>query len=424
MNSAMLVTVGVGNTVSDAIAFAIRGIRPDFVVFLTTEQSEKQTMSAVVEKLALSPENYTYRRVADEDDVENCTLIFIAAIQDLKTRGFDVKDIVADFTTGTKAMSAALVAAGIGEPIGKLSYIIGERGKGGIVISGTERALSLEPNRLTIRRMTEQAIAQFNATRFDTCLEMLDQIVGFTRLPQVTQAMATLQTLAKGYRAWDQFDYKSAMPHLNCLKGNELLPKWGLKSKLEQHKAFLHRVSKSEYGVERALDLWNSAEKRKAEGRFDDAIARLYRLMEYIAQVQLFNNHKGLKTSDLDVQLLPEPLRPQYIKKVGRSDKITLPLYESYELLKHLGDGLGCLFADEYDGTVELKKVLGLRNQSILAHGFGPVSQKGCETARDYVRKFMAQAFPDWAEKAKEAVFPALNPAPVIESLGLAGQSG
>ena len=92
--------------------------------------------------------------------------------------------------------------------------------------------------------------------------------------------------------------------------------------------------------------------------------------------------------------------------------------------MKHLGDGLGCLFADEYDGTVELKKVLGLRNQSILAHGFGPVSQKGCETARDYVRKFMAQAFPDWAEKAKEAVFPALNPALVIESLGLAGQSG
>ena len=226
MNSAMLVTVGVGNTVSDAIAFAIRGIRPDFVVFLTTEQSEKQTMSAVVEKLALSPENYTCRRVADENDVENCTLNFIAAIQDLKTRGFDVKDIVADFTTGTKAMSAALVAAGIGEPIGKLSYIIGERGEGGIVISGTERALSLEPNRLTIRRMTEQAIAQFNATRFDTCLEMLDQIVGLARLPQVTQAMATLQTLAKGYRAWDQFDYKSAMPYLNCLKGNELLPKW------------------------------------------------------------------------------------------------------------------------------------------------------------------------------------------------------
>ena len=65
------------------------------------------------------------------------------------------------------------------------------------------------------------------------------------------------------------------------------------------------------------MDLWNSAEKRKAEGRFDDAIARLYRLMEYIAQVQLFNNHRGLETRDLDVKLLPESLRPQYKKKLA-----------------------------------------------------------------------------------------------------------
>ena len=63
MNLAMLVTVGVGSTVSDAIAFAIRDKRPDFVVFLTTEQSD-ETMSAVLAKLALSPEDYTCRRVS------------------------------------------------------------------------------------------------------------------------------------------------------------------------------------------------------------------------------------------------------------------------------------------------------------------------------------------------------------------------
>ena len=422
MNLAMLVTVGVGATVSDAIAFAIRDKRPDFVVFLTTEQSD-ETMSAVLEKLALSPENYTCRRVSDENDVEKCTLDFMDAMRELKTRGFDAQDLVADFTAGTKAMSAALVAAGVEENIGKLSYIIGERGEGGIVVSGTERAYPLVPNRLTIRRMTKQAIARFNATQFDPCLEMLGQIEGLTRLPKVSQAMATLQVLVSGYRAWDRFDYPSALSHLKTLKGNALLPEWGLKTKLEKHKAFLYRVSQSKYGVERAVDLWNSAEKRKAEGRFDDAIARLYRLMEYIAQVQLFNHHR-LKTSDLDVQLLPESLQPQYRQKVGRAGKIELPLYDSYALLKDLDDDLGHLFADESGGKGEYQKVLGLRNQSILAHGFGPVSQNGCETARDCVRQLMDRAFQDWAQKAKEATFPKLHSTPVTESLELVGQSG
>ncbi len=423
MNLAMLVTVGVGSTVSDAIVFAIRDKRPDFVVFLTTEQSD-ETMAAVLEKLALSPEDYTCRRVSDADDVEKCTLDFMDAVRDLKTRGFDAQDLVADFTSGTKAMSAALVAAGVEESIGKLSYIIGERGEGGIVISGTERAYPLVPNKLTIRRLTKQAIARFNANQFDPCLEMIDQIEGLTRLPKVSQAMATLKTLVLGYRSWDRFDYPSALSHLKSLKGNALLSEWGLKSELEKHKAFLYRVSQSEYGVERAVDLWNSAEKRGAEGRFDDAIARLYRLMEYIAQVQLFDHHKGLKTSDLDVQLLPESLRPQYRQKAGRSEKIELPLYDSYALLKDLDDDLGHLFADEYGGKGDYKKVLGLRNQSILAHGFGPVSQNGCETAQECVRQLMDRAFQGWEQKAKEATFPQLHATPVTKSLELVGQSG
>ena len=414
----MLVTVGVGSTVSEGIAFAIEDQQPDFVMFLTTSESEKQTIPKLLKTLKLNPEKYKCRRVQDENDVEKCTLEFIAAIQNLKKRRPDSEylDLVADFTSGTKAMSAALVAAGLEETIGKLSYIAGERGEGGRVVSGTERAISLAPNRLTVRRIIAQAITQFNAVRFDTCLEMLDQVEGLIRLPSVLQAVDTLRMLAFGYRAWDRFDYKSAMSHLDRLTGGTLLSTWGLKSRLERHKGFLHRVIDSEYGVERAVDLWNSAGKRKAEGRFDDAIARLYRLIEYIAQVRLFNDHNGLKTSDLDVSLLPESLRPSYKEKIGRSGKIEIGLYESYELLKDLDNDLG---RAKYQETGELTKVLGLRNQSILAHGFGPVSQDGCETAQACVRSLMDQAFQNWEHTAKEATFPELNANQIISSLNL-----
>ena len=86
------------------------------------------------------------------------------------------------------------------------------------------------------------------------------------------------------------------MSELDGLKGNVHLSEWGLKRRLERHKGSFISVKNSDYGVERATDLWNSAERRKAEGRFD-AVARLYRLIEYIAQVRLFRDHNGLKTS-------------------------------------------------------------------------------------------------------------------------------
>lgn len=423
MKLAMLVTVGVGSTVSDGIAFAIRDRRPDFVIFLTTLQSEEITIPNLLETLNLAPEAFQCRRVDDENDVEKCTLDFIAAIQNLKNRGFGSEDIVADYTSGTKAMSAGLVAAGLEAAIGGLSYIAGERAEGRVV-SGTERAISLAPNRLRIRRIVEQAVTEFNEVRFDTCLDMLDQIKKLISLPRIWQAVDTLRTLALGYRAWDQFDYKSALLKLDELTGNAYLPEWGLKSRLERHKGFLYRVNNSDYGGERATDLWNSEERRKAEGRFDDAVARLYRLIEYIAQVRLFCDHNGLKTSDLDINLLPESLRASYKEKVGRSGKIELGLYESYALLKVLDNDLGHLFIAKYDETDELKKVLGLRNQSILAHGFGPLSQNGCETAQASVRSLMDQAFPNWEDIARESAYPQLNASQVILSLRLSGPSG
>ena len=54
MKLAMLVTVGVGSTVSDGIAFAIRHRRPDFVMFLTTLQSEELTIPNLLETQALN----------------------------------------------------------------------------------------------------------------------------------------------------------------------------------------------------------------------------------------------------------------------------------------------------------------------------------------------------------------------------------
>ena len=419
MKLAMLVTVGMGKNIWEGISYALRHRRPDYITFIATEGSKEKTLPQVLDSLNLSEEEYECRIVTDENDVEKCTLEFLEAIQSLHRKGFESDNLVADFTSGTKAMSAALVAAGLEGSVGELSYIAGERGDDGRVISGTERPVSLEPNRLTIRRLMAKAVELFNAPRFDTCLDLLGQIAQVSRLKDVNTAVKVFETLARGYRAWDRFDYKGATEILNKLTGNPLLSDWSLKSRLERHKVFLYQVQKNNYGVERATDLWHSAEKRQKEGRYDDAMARQYRLIEYIAQVRLFVNYNELETDNLDIDRLPETLRDKYNKRRNPAGKVSLGLYETYDLLRDLDDELGVLFISTFRGKGDLKKVLGMRNLSILAHGFNPVSKEGYEPAIGYVRSFLDCAFDGWERKAKDAQFPVLDLDQIIKALGL-----
>ena len=132
----------------------------------------------------------------------------------------------------------------------------------------------------------------------------------------------------------------------------------------------------------------------------------------------------SIRSGVTPISLLPESLRTSYEEKVGRSGKIELGLYKSYALLKALDDDLSQFFIAKYDETEELKKVLGLRNQSILAHGFGPLSQNGCETAQTSVRLLMDQAFRNWEDTARESAFPQQNTSQVIPSLNLSNGPG
>ena len=409
MKRAMLVTVGVGPTVADGIAFAIRSAHPDFVLFLVTGESESRTLPGVVEKAGLGEGEYACRRILGENDVERCALDCAEAVQHLVRRKYAPEEIVADFTSGTKAMSAGLVAAGLEQEVGLLSYVHGKRGEGGRVMSGTERSESLAPNWLLARLDLRRAVDLFNAFRYDTCIDVLEGATRRTALPQIQEQAEALEGLAGAYRAWDRFDHKTALDILVGLTGAPNLAEWGLKKRVERHKAFLYRLLGENYTQDRAVDLWNNAERRAGEGRFDDATARLYRLLEYIVQVRLYREHGGLETGGLDVGKLPEGLRETYDKPSGRTRRVELGLVEAYGLLRDLGDPVGVRFMEDFETSDGAKGVLGLRNNSILAHGFGPVGESGYGRACALVRRYMDEAFKGWDRLASEAGFPNLR---------------
>src|SRR5580704_10046171 len=117
--SALTLTVGSGNpkdpegTLYQPLLKSIREGSWDKVVFLpsiVTEENarelERRLSGTAVEIIPLPGPN-------DENDVDSCFAHFDRVIQKLRTEGFDAVNVCADFTRGTKAMSAALVLAAI-----------------------------------------------------------------------------------------------------------------------------------------------------------------------------------------------------------------------------------------------------------------------------------------------------------------------
>ena len=119
------------------------------------------------------------------------------------------------------------------------------------------------------------------------------------------------------------------------------------------------------------FDLWLNAKRRAAQGRYDDAVARTYRLLEWTAQWQL-RSGLDLDTSDFPSDMLPDGVRAG-LGRDGKS-KTGIGLYSAWRVIgERLDNGPVKAFATERAG--EMRNFLGIRNNSILAHGFRPVQR-------------------------------------------------
>ena len=110
------------------------------------------------------------------------------------------------------------------------------------------------------------------------------------------------------------------------------------------------------------------------QGRFDDAVARLYRAIEALAQFRLAAEYSVPDTKAVALQQVPEPLRSEWMS-CARDGVLMLGLQDAYSLLGAYADELATVFqAVGFDDRK--KSPLASRNQSILAHGFQPVGEK------------------------------------------------
>ncbi|MCZ7627156.1 MAG: TIGR02710 family CRISPR-associated CARF protein [Candidatus Methylomirabilis sp.] len=127
-------------------------------------------------------------------------------------------------------------------------------------------------------------------------------------------------------------------------------------------------------------DLWRNAERRAAQGRYDDAVARIYRLLEWTAQ-WLLRSRGGIETSNLRPESIPDGVRTTK----NHRGEYQAGLLAAWDLVAHHLDTEAVRWVQAERGC--LQHHIKMRNDSILAHGDSPVTQDDWERFAEWVTR-------------------------------------
>lgn len=379
---------------------AIRSVKPDFcILFASTAPkggSKRQLLETtekgppILEQVGLSEDEFSIVELEDPDDLDLCFQQMVQAMESAAAR-LSPTQAIADYTGGTKSMAAALVVAALHRGW-QLELVTGPRQDLVKVTSGTESAVAVLPSSIRLRELEREAEILFNSHNFAALAGLVEQALQAGNLPsEARNRLQRLLVVTRSFRLWDNFQYKEALEVMRPVA-----------SCCPNHAETLARiVGKDVPGYALISDMLGSALRRAQAGLFDDAVLRLYRAVEMLAQIQLRTKH-GLDTSALELAKIPEPLRSEFEGR-GR-EKATAGLLDSYRILAAKKDPLGKLFESGWDSR--LKDLMGLRNRLLIIHGLEPISKDGWEKAKGITFGFMEEAARALGIKLEPVRFP------------------
>lgn len=406
MKKALVLTVGTGEGIENAVHRSLTHHNPHFAVFIATRTSLSTLERRVNEKRLqeLYPNKVV---ILDKGEDLSCTYFKMKEVIDgLLGDGYQSSEIHVDFTTGTKVMSSALASLALLYGLASLTYVSGRRDKQGRVISGSERILSIGPLEIQLD-MELRRIPQFmRIYQYNASLQIIARVNQHAELfeDRERQRIETLEHLVKGFQSWDLFDHCSALRELEATK----LPLGEhidyLESLEREKKSYAKKMPELKGNVPTPtllVDILANAERRAEEGNYDDGVARLYRSMEMVGQLALINGFE-LNPSDLDLERLKRirsDLVDKYECRKNNKEKIQLGLYHCFELLCDLDPD--STIAKTYLSIKEdIKKYLLFRNNSILAHGFMPVDSDKYEA----MKKLVIQMATSYVQELEERI--------------------
>jgi CRISPR-associated protein (TIGR02710 family) len=381
------------------IVRAIADTRPRFALFLATETEGSRPGSAdeipgILQRAQATTLAHQIL-IVPPDDPE---AIFLRLRETLRTLAASHAGarLVFDYTGGTKSMTSALFQAALATPGAALQFMAGRRETLDRVTDGTERATPIPVDWLLAERTEARLRAAWGRFAYAECAEgialLLDDLGTDEKAPPETrQRLRDLGEAAAAFDAWDRFDHKGA--------AGKLAPLAARHASLKPHAALAARLAREEGA--RLPDLMRNAERCAARGRFDDAVARCYRLIEWTVQWHLKRSF-GIDTSKMDwtnPHLTPTVIaHAQLAEQAGKKKTLTglmqaVKLAGALELEGAIEHFLRAPWPGRKNKTGEgrLRDMLDLRNESILAHGERPLDEAAWQRFADFMAHWNSQ---------------------------------
>lgn len=437
---------------------SIKEAKPDIVYFLHSEDSIDEATEV---KSFFSDKNikWEYRLIKDYQSVKSTFDTAFDLFNELDEEKYFIH---VDFTGGTKSMSTGLIVASTNfSKISKYTYVgtksTDGRDKGGVgvVKDGSELIKNqFNPYEIYALKEFDKGMSFFNNYQFEASLKNFKTAQGMVNDEKGVKLAKFYQDIINFYSAWDKFDsklvfYNSKLDKkesallttylqkniLNVINDDELLSEdkevhKDFYNQIECNLEFLrNKISKGNRHIETNIkyylpDLINNAHRRIEEGKYDDAVARLYRAMELIAQVSL--NDMGLiSNKDLKENLVfyinKGAFKYETKNKKGIESKLRLyedneftndesstfklPSKKSFVLLRCLGSDA----ASQYMDDKNMSTLVNHRNKSILAHGLNPIREEQANQLYDKILKYAELFYPDIKKQMELAKFPKFN---------------
>lgn len=299
----------------------------------------------------------------DPDDLNDCLKRLRDFVQTLPAR-FRPLELCGDFTGGTKSMSTALAFTLLDQQA-SLSVVSGPRDNL-VRIEKSEGLRFVDPIPLLAQRLFEQRLPPLLAAHFYDRARSL--VVDFQRdhmerlTPPQLAALSGLVEQLQVLVLWDRFRWREALEAANACGFDQVWPT--LFAWWQRVEASIDWVPPAPTtvpitGYELVHDLLLNAERRGRRGWFDDAVARLYRATELLAQTYVRIDLK--KASSLRSH------RNGVLDLYHRIHKHEVSLGKD-----NAERGLGRIYRVQ---RRELERLFSARNRSLLGHGLRPINE-------------------------------------------------
>lgn len=403
MPKALICTVGTvfegRENILDVLAKEIRAITPDYLVFVVSQES-KLPAQKVAERASLAQCKVEYLELEAAHDLNEVFARTNDAIRRLLSAGFSAADISVNYTSGTKVMGAGVVLAAVFNQCNQLRYIYEGAGHADRIITTRPEAVIAFRDLLMGTRLIEEL-------RFQSASDVLARIDSSMLSDYDVSVLEALRKIACGYYAWDNFN---PAVFVECMQDvprtlepvSKFLVDSGTLALLAQ---LASDQATEQYTPILFADMVNNAVRRIFEGKMDDAVARLYRALEMLAQWVLRNRY-GIDTDDLDTRRVPPRYRPSFEAMRSLDDgTVRIGMRKAYELLAHLEAPLGLRFQQNR----VMGELLRARSKSILAHGTRRMQESDCQNLLQEAVDLFTSEIPDFAQTCIDLQFPWLR---------------